>query len=114
MIPSALMTDSFTIKKTDQSITSGKITHTVSTVSTGSKGRFDPNGGSRNRDFMGSIKQASMVLYTNYDAEIKFGRIIINEADSAQYDVIRVDSMAVPGSNHHMEVYLEQRRIAIG
>lgn len=113
MIPSSLLTESFTIKKSDQATdTSGKITHILSTVSTGNKGRFDPSGGSRNRDFMGSVKQASMVLYCNYNSDVQFGRIIQKEDDSTQYDILRVDTHSI-GTKHHMEVYLEQRRIAI-
>ncbi len=113
MIPRFMFKDLFTIKKTEQVITTGKITHTLSTVSTGSIGRFEPLGGSKRREFMGNIKQYSMKLYCDYDANIIAGRIIVKENDSSEYDVVYADSQTWPGRNHHMEVGLEQRRTSI-
>lgn len=114
MIPRALFTDTFKVKKTEQLITSGKITHIVNTVSSGNKGRFQSISGSRNRDFMGSIKQYSMVLYCDSNCGIEFGRIVENEVTCVQYDVVRVDNKQYYGDNHHMQVYLEERRTEIG
>lgn len=114
MIPSALFTDYFSIKKTVQSVSSvGKVTNKLKTLSNGNKGRFSSVTGSRNRDFLGSVKQYSMILYCDVNCNIEFGHIIEDESACIQYDVVRVDKKKYYGTNHHMQVLLEERRIEI-
>jgi hypothetical protein len=109
MIPSALFTDSFTIKKTDLSKSNGRVTHKVSTVSIGNKGRFSDIGGSRSRFLIGSVSNVTKILYTEANCEIVFGRVIEDESDCTQYDIIRVDTKKFFGNQHHLQVSLEQR-----
>ena len=111
MIPRFFFEDRFTIKKSAQTISGGgKVTHTLSVVSTGNLGRFEPTSGSRNREFMGSLKQASMNLFCDYSLDIQVGRIIVKEDDNTEYDIVRADTQTLPGRKHHMELGLELRK----
>lgn len=108
-----LFTHSFSIKATVQTITSGQVTHEVTTLSQGNKGRFDPLSGSRQREFVGQVKQASAILFTDPNSDIKVGYVIVNEGNCRQYDVVRVDEQTTPSGDHHLEVYLEEKRADI-
>ena len=114
MIPSALLKNKFTIRRSSQVITDGEITKTLATISTGNMGRFESGRGGRNRDFVGAVKSASYQLFCNYIQDIKVGDVIIREDDDSQYDVTAIADQEIPGSKHHLEIGLELRSNQIG
>lgn len=108
-----LFTHAFTIKATIQKVTDGQVTHELETLSQNNKGRFDPLGGSRQREFLGQVRQASAILFTDPNPDIKVGYIIVNEGNCRQYDVVRIDEQTSPSGDHHLEVYLEEKRAPV-
>jgi hypothetical protein len=109
----ALLIHRFTIKQTVQKITAGVVSHDLDICQIDVLGRFEALSGSRQRDFVGAAKQVSKVLFTDFNDNIKVGRIIEDQRNCQEYDVVRVDEMSTL-SDHHLEVFLEERRTDIG
>ena len=112
MLPSGFLRDTFTLKELVTVHTTGRLTQTVSTVSTTMRGYFQPIGGGLLGSPVGRAKEYSMKLFTNYSDEILVNRIV--EYNSQEYAIVAVQQFNQPGISHHLEVYLEERRTDIG
>lgn len=110
--PRNFYTHTFSHKKVVYVTTTGKSTKTLSTVSEGNRGRFEPVSGDAPQTFLGRVKNATHILFTDISTLYEVGHII-QDADGVQYNIVYIANQKFMSRNHHAEIQLEQRNKVI-